>query len=70
MENTQPDSFAYICYSSNPDLWKSDLCPVGKLQDWLQGGKTAPLPSWITKEELDEHRSILSKGGYTGPLNW
>lgn len=32
--------------------------------------EVASLPSWLPKEEFEEHKEIMEKGGYTGPLNW
>jgi soluble epoxide hydrolase/lipid-phosphate phosphatase len=57
-------------YQSDPEIIKSDFCPIGKLKEWIQANKTAALPSWLPKEEFEEHQKILAKGGYTGPLNW
>ncbi|KAF1950438.1 epoxide hydrolase [Byssothecium circinans] len=64
------ESFSTIMYQSDPEIWKTDFCPIGKLREWVTANKTAPLPSWLPRNEFEEHKKILEKGGYTGPLNW
>ncbi|KAF2875357.1 Alpha/Beta hydrolase protein [Massariosphaeria phaeospora] len=59
-----------IIYQSDMDLWKTELCPVGKFKEWVTAGRTMALPAWLTAEERDVHDKILLEGGYTGPLNW
>jgi hypothetical protein len=57
-------------YSDDPELWKSDFCPVGSLRNWVTAGKMAPLPTWLTAQERDEQSKIVLEKDYTGPLNW
>jgi soluble epoxide hydrolase/lipid-phosphate phosphatase len=44
--------------------------PVGTAAAFVKGGKTTPLPSWVSDEEFATRAKILANGGYRGPLNW
>ncbi|KAL9121424.1 MAG: hypothetical protein Q9187_002016 [Circinaria calcarea] len=65
-----PASVFSLLYPSDPELWKTDFCPVGKAAAFVGGGKTTPLPSWVSAEEYAVRDQILTKGGYRGPLSW
>ncbi|KAF2108450.1 epoxide hydrolase [Lophiotrema nucula] len=64
------ESFSSIVYAEDYHIWSTELCKVGALKAWVEAGKTAKFPSWLSKEEYDTHNQILLDGGYTGPLNW
>ncbi|MCJ1396073.1 hypothetical protein MMC18_008961 [Xylographa bjoerkii] len=68
--NKNPVSVFSLLYPSDPDLWMTDFCPVGKAAAFISGGKTTALPSWVSAEEFAVREQILTKGGYRGPLNW
>ena len=66
----QAKAYMSLVYSEKPELWKTDLCPIGKVREWTESGEERPLPAWLNKEEHTIHTSILLKKGFTGPLNW
>ncbi|GAD96888.1 epoxide hydrolase, putative [Paecilomyces variotii No. 5] len=63
-------SFTSLVYPTVPEVWKTDMGPLGAAKKWITSGKVTPPPPWLSQEELDTHTRILQKGGYTGPLNW
>ncbi|KAL1849810.1 hypothetical protein Plec18167_008429 [Paecilomyces lecythidis] len=63
-------SFTSLVYPTVPEVWKTDMGPVGAAKRWVTSGKVTAPPPWLSQEELDTHSRILQKGGYTGPLNW
>lgn len=64
------DSFTSLLYPTDAAVWKTDVCPIGKLKEWIIADKSSERPSYITKKEQKTHSKILLNGGYTGPLNW
>ncbi|PCH37515.1 alpha/beta-hydrolase [Wolfiporia cocos MD-104 SS10] len=64
------DSFISIIFPTDPEVWKTDLCPRGGIKAWLLADKTTPLPSYLTEED----KAIITKswlsGGLGGALNW
>lgn len=59
-----------LLYPTDPELWKTDFCPVGKAAAFIGGGKRTSLPSWVSAEEYAVREQILGQGGYRGPLSW
>lgn len=59
-----------LLYPSEPEVWKSHLGPKGAARSWITAGTKAPLPEWLTSEEVATHNGIFDQGGYTAPLNW
>lgn len=61
-----------LWYCPDPAILKHHLCNTSQMRSWFVEGKAAPLPPWITSEEIETHRRILSKknGGFGPPLNW
>ncbi|MCJ1382272.1 hypothetical protein MMC17_005385 [Xylographa soralifera] len=68
--NPQPESVTSLVYPAKPEAWKSILGPVGAAEAWVSSDQTSPLPAWLSAGEATTHREIMSKKGYTGPLNW
>jgi soluble epoxide hydrolase/lipid-phosphate phosphatase len=66
----QQASVFSLLYATDPELWKTDFCPVGHAAAFVGGGKTTALPSWVSDEEYAVRDRILRQGGYRGPLNW
>ncbi|KAF1971382.1 putative epoxide hydrolase [Bimuria novae-zelandiae CBS 107.79] len=64
------DSFTTLLYPEDPAIWKTIVCPIGKLRAWLEADKETTRASYISDEEWDTHSKIMLNGGYTGPLNW
>ena len=67
---TRHESFTSLLYPANPAIWKTDVCPIGKLKAWLNADKKTDKPNYISQKEWDTHNKIMLDGGYTGPLNW
>jgi len=65
-----PQSAFSLIYPTDPEIWKTDFCPVGGSEAWIASGKTTELPKWVTKEENEVRDEILNRGGYTAPLKW
>ncbi|MCJ1435553.1 hypothetical protein MMC27_004927 [Xylographa pallens] len=68
--NPQPESVTSLVYPAEPEAWRSILGPVGAAEAWVSSNQTSPLPAWLSAEEATTHKEIMSKKGYTGPLNW
>ena len=66
----QPESVTSLLYPANPEIWKSHLGPVGAAEAWISSNTSAPRPAWLTAEEATKHEEVITKKGYTGPLNW
>ncbi|MCJ1397975.1 hypothetical protein MMC11_001171 [Xylographa trunciseda] len=59
-----------LFYPAEPESWKKDLGPLNAARSWIVADTKAPLPSWLPQEQAATHESIMTHGGYTGPLNW
>ena len=66
----QPESVSSLIYPTEPEAWKSHLGPVGAADAWINSNRISERPAWLTAEEASTHNEVLSKKGYTGPLNW
>lgn len=44
----QIDSFLSIAFTSDPELWKTDFAPPGKLKEWLLADRKGHLASYMT----------------------
>lgn len=69
-DNIKLESFLSLIYPQDVSIWKTDLCPVGKAKEWVQAGKTTPLPSWETKIDRAYRLALFKSGGMTAPENW
>ena len=72
LETDKPklESFLSLVYPNDVSIWKTDLCPVGKAEEWITAGRTTPLPSWETKLDRAYRIALFKSGGMTGPTNW
>lgn len=68
--DSHPASVTSMLYSTTPEDWKAHMGTEGAAKEWVSSGKVSPPPSWMGNEEVATHVEILTKGGYTGPLNW
>ncbi|KAL8873180.1 MAG: hypothetical protein Q9215_001687 [Flavoplaca cf. flavocitrina] len=68
----QIESSTAIIYPADPNALKEHLCPLGAVQKFYQNEMTGPLPNWMSKSEMENHKQIFSpeNGGYRGGLNW
>ncbi|KAH7130820.1 Alpha/Beta hydrolase protein, partial [Dendryphion nanum] len=64
------DSLTALLYAEDPDIVKTDLCPVGKMKEWITSDKLTPIANWLTEEEIKTHDAILKAGGYNAPFKW
>ncbi|ERF68922.1 hypothetical protein EPUS_08082 [Endocarpon pusillum Z07020] len=65
-----PASVFSLFYPTDPELFKTDLGPVGKAAAFVTSGQTTASPSWYSTDEQAVRSKIFDKGGYRGPLNW
>ncbi|MCJ1403524.1 hypothetical protein MMC11_006747 [Xylographa trunciseda] len=66
----QSDSVTSLAYPADPEAWKSHMGPVGAAEAWIRSNRTSARPTWLSAEEVTTHNEVMSKKGYTGPLNW
>ncbi|KAF2689512.1 hypothetical protein K458DRAFT_384149 [Lentithecium fluviatile CBS 122367] len=59
-----------LVYPDKPELHKTELCSRGKIKEWVEARKTAPLPRWESQEEREARIKLFEKGGWTGSTNW
>lgn len=61
-----------IKYTGSPTFMKETMCPLGACRSYFVNGKTGPIASWATNEEMDTFAEIFapSNGGYGPSLNW
>ncbi|KAG6861814.1 hypothetical protein C0995_011696 [Termitomyces sp. Mi166 len=64
------DSFYSLMLPDDPKLWITDLTPGGACKAWIEGNKTTKLASYLSKNEIEKHKTELLKGGLTGPVNY
>ncbi|KAJ7021645.1 alpha/beta-hydrolase [Mycena alexandri] len=64
------DSFIGLFFPESPHSWTDHLCVDGGTQAWLEGNKTAGLPSYMTEEDKQLLKDSLLNGGLSGPLCW
>ena len=69
---TQPDSLDSLIFAKDPKFMSDNMCPIGAMRSFFEQGKTCPLASWVTPEELKTWHKIIdpSKGGCGPPTNW
>lgn len=67
---SQNESVTSCLYPGDPEIWKTDMGPVGAAKAFITAGKLLPLPEWLSASEVASHNQIFDGGGYTGPLNW
>ena len=63
------DSFIDIGYTDDPNLWKTDFAPLGKIRAWIAEGKTAKRASFITDEDVVVLKQLVSEA-LEAKLNW
>jgi soluble epoxide hydrolase / lipid-phosphate phosphatase len=44
------DSFFALAWPADPELWKTDMAPLGGLKAWLLANRKGPLPAYLTEE--------------------
>lgn len=68
----QIESSTALIYPADPNAVKEHVCPLGAVQKFYQDEITGPLPNWMSKSEMENHKQIFSpeNGGYRGGLNW
>jgi pimeloyl-ACP methyl ester carboxylesterase len=64
------DALASVLFPHNPEYWKTRLAPVGALKASCLEDFKAPLPSYLSNEELEDWKSIFLKNGFAGPTCW
>ncbi|PPQ71199.1 hypothetical protein CVT26_011012 [Gymnopilus dilepis] len=64
------DSFYDIFFPSEPLIWKTDMCPLGKAKEWIEEDRRLPRANWWTAEEEAEHKKHLLQKGLKAPLLW
>ncbi|KAJ7722821.1 alpha/beta-hydrolase [Mycena metata] len=64
------DSFISLMFPESPQLWKDYFCVEGGARAWIEGDKTAGLPSYMTLEDKEILKKSLLTGGLSGPLCW
>ncbi|KAI9690116.1 MAG: hypothetical protein M1822_009077 [Bathelium mastoideum] len=65
-----PQAAFSLIYPTDPEIWKTNFCPVGSAEAWIANDKITPLPSWVTMEENATRNEIMRQGGYAAPLRW
>lgn len=62
----------YILRFQEPGVADAELGadPRATLRSLLAGAADAPLPNWLTAEDLDFYASEFGRTGFTGGLNW
>ncbi|KAJ7660227.1 hypothetical protein DFH06DRAFT_1401625 [Mycena polygramma] len=58
-----------VAYDESP-LWKDHLCVDGGARGYIDSGKTAGLPVFMTPEDKKLIKDSLLNGGLSGPLCW
>lgn len=58
-----------LLFPADPLVWKTDFCPLGKLKEWLEAGKTGPLNPHLSDQEVAEYKSLIKTDIDTN-LNW
>jgi soluble epoxide hydrolase/lipid-phosphate phosphatase len=67
----QWDSYLSLIFPSDPNLWKTDLCPIGGLKAWLELDRKSPLPSYVSQDEKERiTKALLGQGGMKAPVLW
>ncbi|PQE19007.1 epoxide hydrolase protein [Rutstroemia sp. NJR-2017a WRK4] len=64
------ESLTSLLYSPDPDIWKTEVGPVGAAKAFITADKSLPLPTWLDASEVAIHNQLFTEGGYTGPLSW
>ena len=64
------ESFISLVYPETPEVWRTDLAPIGKARAWVEADKKSPLPEYETKVDRLYRLTLFKLGGLTGPLNW
>ncbi|KAJ7848668.1 hypothetical protein B0H14DRAFT_3453074, partial [Mycena olivaceomarginata] len=64
------DSFISLLYPEMPESWRDNICVDGGARAWVEGNKTAALPSSMTTEDKENLRTVLLSGGLAAPLCW
>ena len=61
-----------LLYAKDPNFMKDNMCYIGAVRKYFDEGKTGPLASWATQDEIKTHEKIFdpSNGGYGPCLNW
>ena len=61
-----------LFFPADPDSAKETMCPPGATRDYITSGKTQPLASWISPQEISNYNEIFApeNGGYGPSLNW
>ncbi len=62
----------YILRYQEPGLADAELGadPLATMHAMFAGDSRAPLPDWISADELDHYAEQFSRTGFTGGLNW
>ncbi|KAJ9298635.1 hypothetical protein DTO271G3_3602 [Paecilomyces variotii] len=68
--DANPESLTSLLYPTTPEVWKTDMGPLGAAERWITAGNVTAPPPWVSQEELDMHTRIFQKGKSMGPLNW
>ncbi|KAG5649851.1 hypothetical protein H0H81_001770 [Sphagnurus paluster] len=64
------DSFYSLLVAEDAELWDSDFAPTSGLRTWVEADKRTTVASYLTEEEVNDHKRALLQGGLQAPLNW
>ncbi|KAJ3557328.1 hypothetical protein NM688_g1530 [Phlebia brevispora] len=64
------DSFVSVLYPHDPALWKTILGPVGALKKTLLERFKAPLPTYISQQDVECWKETFLKNGFAAPTCW
>ncbi|OCH86221.1 alpha/beta-hydrolase [Obba rivulosa] len=67
---THIESFVSLIYSSDPQVWQTDLAPKGAIKKWILADRKMPLPSYMNDEEKHALMQLLVQNGISAPLRW
>ena len=67
---TNANRFLDLCFTDEPEIWKTDFSPVGAARQWVTSTeKTTGRASFITDRDFDVYREYASKN-MQPKLNW
>jgi hypothetical protein len=59
----QWDSYFSLIFTSNPEIWKEHLGPVGALRAWLDADRKAEVAGYITEADKARITNALLRDG-------
>ncbi|KAF8998851.1 Alpha/Beta hydrolase protein [Cyathus striatus] len=64
------DSFFSLLFAKDSSLWVPNVTETGATRAWIESNKHTDIASYLSEEEIKNHKHALLSNGLAGPFTW